>query len=191
MEKNKKDDLDAVRELVATLEPFSGEEQKRIIRWACEKLGIDVFEGPFVKRGEERPEPVAAKETGVSSSRPAKDIKTFVESKNPKIDNHFAAVVAYYYQFEAPEEERKNTISMKDLREATRYADWKRLKRPDQILVNATKVGLLDNVSRGHYRINSVGENLVAMVLPDTSNGVQTPPKRKSIRHKSSKKKKK
>lgn len=183
MEQNKKDDLDAVREVVKALESFNEEEQYRIIRWSCEKLGIDT---PTLSNGQvafkERP-PFAQDTDNVpsvtatdSSRRTITNIKTFVAEKNPKSDNHFAAVVAYYHQFEAPFEMRKDSITKSDLVEATRLADYSRLKRPDQTLVNAMNAGLLDSAgSRGHYALNSVGENLVAMTLPDvTSNGTPT-----------------
>jgi hypothetical protein len=41
-------------------------------------------------------------------------------------------------------------------------------------LVNAAKFGLVDNVGKGEYEINAVGENLVAVSMPipsDSSSG--------------------
>jgi len=169
MDKEKKDDLDAVREVVAILQVFSSEEQKRIIKWAGEKLGVSIELGD----GGAVVLPVS---TPASFSK-AQDIKTFVESKNPKTDKQFAAVVAYYYQFEASE--KKDAISKDDLINATRMANWDRLSRPDQTLVNATNAGFLDNVSRGRYSLNSVGENLVAMALPSHENVPKASPSRK------------
>ena len=169
-EEKKKDDFDAVRELVETLKSFSEEDQKRIIRWAGEKLGIS---GSVFGTNELGHQSMSTdeKESGTSGMlQRTKDIKAFVNEKNPKSDNHFVAVVAYYYQFEAPEGERKDSITKSDLVEATRLAVYGRLKRPDQNLVNAMHAGLLNSKSRGHYSLNSVGENLVAMILPDTKN---------------------
>ena len=37
-----KDDLEAVREIVATLDGFSETERERIIRWVREKLGMPI-----------------------------------------------------------------------------------------------------------------------------------------------------
>ena len=37
---SKPDDLDAVRSLTDTLQPFSNDDRERIIRWAREKLGM-------------------------------------------------------------------------------------------------------------------------------------------------------
>ena len=37
---SKPDDLEAVRTITSTLEPFDKNDQERIIRWAREKLGL-------------------------------------------------------------------------------------------------------------------------------------------------------
>ena len=149
------DDLEAVRMLVTTLEPFQKADQERIIRWAREKLGLSF------KTGENPP----------GGTPGGKDIKTFVAEKNPASDNQFAATVAYYYRFEAPKSEQKETITQQDLQDACRLAGRPRLRNPDQTLRNAQNVGFLDKAGRGAFSINSVGENLVAMTLPGQSLG--------------------
>lgn len=88
-----------------------------------------------------------------------------------KSDNQFAAAVAYYYKFEAPEASRKDTITAEDLVEACRMVQRKRPSSPAQVLINTLAQGLLDKSERGQYRLNSVGENLVAMVLPGQDGG--------------------
>ena len=93
-------------------------------------------------------------------------LRDFVEQKQPKADVHFVAVVAYYYQFEARDSERKTSITAADLQEACRLAKRNRFKDPSVPLANAFKVGYLDKAEQGNYRLNSVGENLVAMALP-------------------------
>ena len=167
-ERPKKDVFDAVREVVEATKSFPVEDQMLIIKWACEKLNITPISGSIsTKTSTDTQIQDSEKQSPnipISHSR-QKDIKTFIGEKKPKSDNHFAAAVAYYYQFEAGEN-KKDSINKNDLVDATRLVNWDRLKRPDQTLVNSTKAGLLDNTSRGQYRLNSVGENLVAMVLP-------------------------
>lgn len=85
-------------------------------------------------------------------------------AKQPKNDTQFAAVVAYYYQFEATE--RKDAISKEDLLAACRLVGRDRPPAPEQTLRNAMNAGLLDSADRGTFAINSVGENLVAVTLP-------------------------
>jgi len=48
--------------------------------------------------------------------------------------------------------------------------------------VNTQNGGLLDKAGGGEYRINTVGENLVAMALPVSKQ--KSKPKRKSIKTK-------
>lgn len=163
----KGDDLEAVRTIVAALQPFKSEDQERILRWAREKLGLGHVSESL------QPARVVPHTLGADSSEPVgpapqpRSIRDFVAQKSPKSDNQFAAVVAYYYRFEAPEERRKESITSEDLQEACRQAGRPRLPYPNKTLNNAHGNGLLDRAGeRGAFRINSVGENLVAMTLP-------------------------
>jgi hypothetical protein len=167
---SKPDDLEAVRTVVDTLSAFDATEQERILRWSREKLGL-----PTDAQGN------AAVNTRTSIASPdppygafasrshdtAADIKSFIAEKIPSSDNQFAAAVAYYYRFEAPEAARKETITADDLQEACRLAGRSRIQNPAQTLINAHYGGLLDKAGdRGTYSISTVGENLVAMALP-------------------------
>ncbi len=153
------DDLDAVRAIAAALEGFDAPSQERILRWARERVGLGSV-GP--------PTPPAPGAPAQTQGAPlvAKDIKSFVDAKGPKTDNQFAAVVAYYYRFEAPPAEQKTSITATDLQDATRKAGRARLKKPIDTLHNAHKKGLLDKAGTGAFSVNTVGENLVAMILP-------------------------
>ncbi len=161
------DDLEAVRTIVQTLEKFNSEDQKRIIRWAQEKLGISAVGTPPQIIPPVTGIQITPQVTthGIPSGQPT-DIKAFVNAKNPRSENQFAATIAYYYRFEAPEIERKESIKAEDLLEACRKCGRSRLKNPGTTLRNSHYAGLLDKIDRGSYTINSVGENLVAMTLP-------------------------
>lgn len=164
---NPSDDLEAVRIIVVALEAFEGKDQERIIRWAREKLGLSA---PIASSSPIQPIYVPSE---VDRESRATDIETFVKAKNPTSDVQFVATIAYYYRFEAPETERKETIISADLQEACRKVNRKRLNDPTTTLSNAYKLGLLDKGSeRGSYRINSVGENLVAMTLPQQASTI-------------------
>jgi hypothetical protein len=96
------------------------------------------------------------------------DIKRFIETKKPRNDVQYAAAVAYYYRFEASPAEKKDAITGDDLQASTRLSGHDRFKSPVQTLNNAHNLGLLDRgQERGTFVINTVGENLVAMTLPD------------------------
>jgi hypothetical protein len=163
------DDFDAVRLVIEALEPFDIMDRERIIRWATEKLGMVAtplasLTAPSLSIG---PQPTAPPVAGTPTGVP-KDIRSFVLQKNPRSDRQMAAVVAYFHHFEAPLPERKDSIGKEDLIDACRKSDRTRPKRPEQVLVDTYHAGLLDRAgTAGQYKLNSVGENLVAMVLPE------------------------
>jgi hypothetical protein len=161
------DDLEAVRTIVGALDQFDETDQQRIIRWASEKLGIGLPAAVQTPGGPQATVTSLSRPTPTVVQPPGKrDLRTFIEEKQPVSDTHFATAVAYFYRFEAPESERKAAISADDLREACRLADRRRLTNPGQTLRNAVRDGFLDRAETGSYRINAVGENLVAMTLP-------------------------
>jgi len=196
----KHDDLDAIRIVLDTLSPFDPQDQKRIIRWACEKLGLSL-EGitartmsgmvPSTMQPTDNA-PLVQPSTTLRSSQV--DIKSFLKAKNPTSDMHFAATVAYFYAFEAPEAERKEAISSDELQDACRLLGRERLHNPGQTLRNAVYNGLLDKSGeKGQFKINTVGENLVAVTLPagDSRPKAMSPKKRvkKKVSSKKTKKK--
>ncbi len=172
------DDLEAVRAVVDAVQGFKEDEQQRIFRWAAEKLGLKSPFGvstPPVGGTSAAPGAQAAAPPAPPAGVPAangQDIRSFVASKNPRSDVQFAATVAYYYQFAAPQAERKAAINGEDLQDATRKVGRDRFKNPRWTLQNAQKLGLLDKADDpGAFSINTVGENLVAMTLPGDGNG--------------------
>src|SRR5947209_2192635 len=109
-----KDDLEAVRLVADALEGFEAKDQERIIRWARERIGLSVAPvSPSGPPSSEAP-PVPGSATPATT---AKDLKTFVAEKKPKNDVQFAATVAYYHRFEAPEKLRKGGINTDDVPE--------------------------------------------------------------------------
>jgi hypothetical protein len=182
----KPDDLEAVRKVVEALKDFDPAEQERIIRWGREKLGL-----PGTPMSAQPPAAPPTEMLGgpagqVEPERP-RDIKSFIDSKNPVSDRQFAAAVAYYYKFVAPSGQRKETITADDLQNACRMVNRDRLAKPSQTLVNAHHAGLLDKAERGSYAINTVGENLVAMALPERAQNQSATPRRNRKKKKAGK----
>lgn len=153
------DDLEAIRQITEILANFSSEEQERIIRWSREKLGLKSILPPSLSTGAN---------SGGAPHTPVVSIKQFNEEKKPKSDNQFALVAAYYYKFLAPQSERNEFIDGDMLQNATRLANRARLKKPTDTLNNCVKAGSLDRGERGKFSINTVGENLVAMSMPNS-----------------------
>jgi hypothetical protein len=171
---SKPDDLEAVRSVADTLQPFANDDRERIIRWAREKLGMSTST-PAASAARVEASTEAPRDGAAAGTQTAVDIKKFVTEKAPKSDVQFAATVAYFYQFKSPENQRKESITKEDLVEACRQVDRKRPKVPAQVLVNAYRDGLFDRGGKGSYKLNSVGENLVAMALPGTNGAAKTP----------------
>ena len=165
-------DFDVAKAVADQLKGIEKERQQRILRWVAESLSLDLGIAPTDRRtGETGTAAGSATSPHLDAHlvhrhpRPA-DIKSFVDSKKPKSDVQFVAVVAYYYRFEAPVEARKDSIDAQALQEAARLAGRRRPPKPLATLNNAKTLGYLDSAERGQFRINSVGENLVAMTLP-------------------------
>jgi hypothetical protein len=177
-----KDDLEAVRIVADALGGFDPKDQERIIRWAREKLGL-----PAVPANQLAPTPrppasgVAPSSVSAPQASTSRDLKSFVAEKQPKNDVQFAATVAYYHRFEAPENLRRTEISADDLQEACRLVGRERFKSPYQTLRNAHTLGLLNQGDqRGAFAVNSVGENLVAVTLPGDGSGVSRTTKKRA-----------
>jgi hypothetical protein len=159
------------------------------LRWVAESLEIPLI-GPRPSQVES-PMASGSSEAGTTSTPragAALDIKTFMENKKPKSDTHFVAATAYYYRFEAPTDEKKESINAEILQDAARLAGRARFVTPLVTLNNAKKQGYVDAAERGAFKINSVGENLVAMTLPGAAGS--TPQKnRKSSKQRTAAKK--
>ena len=172
------DEFEAARVIVETLKKLEKQQQERAMRFAGESLGLPghtTIATPPVVHVPQHSSPSTAPAGRVV------DIKQFTESKSPRSDQQFAAVVAYYYRFEAPPEQQKDTINMAVLADAARLAVR---NRPGPLTLNSAKSqGYLDPAGRGEFRINTVGENLVAIALPSSSgNGGSSHPGSRSSR---------
>ncbi len=159
-----KSDFVVAEEIKGLLDGRDKSEQERILRWVSESLGLSlappVSVAPLVAPAGAVPVPE------VAHGARALDLRSFVAEKQPKSDMQFAATIAYYHRFIAPDAERKETITSDDLQTGARLANRKRFDTPSVPLNNAVANGYLDRAGRGEYRLNAVGENLVAMTLP-------------------------
>lgn len=168
-------DFDAAKAVADQLKGMEKERQQRILRWVAESLSLDLL-APTVGRRTSETNVATGGATPThgdlqihQQQQRSTDIKSFVELKKPKSAVQFAALVAYFYRFEASTESRKESVNAQILKEAARLAGgrWRGLK-PLATLNNTKTLGYLDSPERGQFRINSVGENLVAMTLPGT-----------------------
>ena len=175
-------EFDAAKTIVATLKGLDKQQQERAIRFATETLGLHAT-APTLPAGGTPAVALTPAHTVHTPevSRPL-DIKQFTRSKSPKTDQQFAAIVAYYYRFEAPVGQRCDTINQEVLQDAARLADRKRPSR--MTLHNAKNSGYLDALGGGEFKLNTVGENLVAITLPGNNDA----PRKKSAKTRTSNK---
>ncbi len=180
-----KNEFDAAKAIVETLTGLDRQQQERAIRFATEALGLKAVDA-VAKHSDH-----VVNASGGRAPTGATDIKKFTETKSPSSDQQFAAVVAYFYQFEAQPSDRRETIDGKLLGEAARLANRRRPSR--YALNNAKNAGYLDSAGHGEFKLNTVGENLVAMALPSSSGkgGTKRRAKKKGTARKSTVKKRK
>lgn len=176
------DDFDIGKAIFEKLKDLPVDRQQRVLRWVAEGLGSAA---PLGSSPPQMPPPPAGPTPMAGGGC---DIKSFVAAKAPKSDQQFAAVVAYYYRFEAPPAERRDSISGDSLQEAARLAGRKRLSGPRVTLNNAKAAGYLDAIARGEFAINSVGENLVAMTLPGSADASAQKVRKKKANRKKNRK---
>jgi len=106
-----------------------------------------------------------------SSPRMLVDIRALKEEKKPTSSKQMACLVAYYLQEHAPETERKDTVSASDLEKYFKQAGFKLPQHLQQVLPDAKSSGYFDSGTRGEYKLNAVGYNLVVHNLPSNTAG--------------------
>jgi len=190
-----KSPLEVAQKIVDELKGMVPEHQKLALRFATETLGLQLpaVSPPTAVPPMQMPQPTPPH--AANSTDHSTDIRSFKEMKSPKSDRQFAAVVAYFYQFEAKSENRKEAIDAETMKEAARLAGWAQVARWGMTLNNAKNAGYLDAVGTGKFKLSSVGENLVAITLPgnggsgqNTNTGAKKKQKKKATK-KSAKKK--
>jgi len=165
---NDPDDFDIAKAIASQIKELSPERKERIFRWVAESIGLAAL-APRQASGAPAHSAPAIASTGAPAVSGATNIKSFIASKEPKGDAQFAVAAAYFYRFEAPAADQRETINSRILQEAARLAARARFSNPLTTLNNAKRSGYLDSVSPGEFAINSVGENLVAMTLPGST----------------------
>jgi hypothetical protein len=170
-----KSPLSAAQVIVSELTGMSPDHQLLALKFAIETLGIQLPgtlpPSPAPSHTQQTPLPPLARGDAHST-----DIKSFTGMKSPKSDRQFCAVVAYFYQFEAKPESRKEAIDAETMKDAARLSGWPQVNRWGMTLTNAKNAGYLDAAGSGKFKLSSVGENLVAITLP----GDGTPAKSKN-----------
>lgn len=158
----------AISTLMEALTPLDKEAREHVLEFVVKRLGIAM---PGVASTIRNPLPgvpdAPLLPLSLHASGEPTDIRSFAAQKQPQTLNEKVAVVAFYLARLAPEAERRDFITSEDIKPYFIQADFEFPTGPTNMtLTNAKNAGYLNALERGHYRLNSVGHNLVAHKLP-------------------------
>lgn len=173
-------EFDAITAIVRALQPLDEEARSRVLDYSLRRLGL---RGVASQAQDSPPATGAPIATGHSASHTptVHDIRTLREEKQPKSANEMAALVGFYLAHLAPEADRKSDITAADITKYFHDANFPLPGTPSMTLVHARNAGYFDAGStKGGYRLNPVGHNLVAHRLPSAKSGGGQPRPRRS-----------
>lgn len=165
-------EIEAIKVVLAALQPLAPEVREVVLDYVLKRLGMKAHNLPeghtavaekkstALERGEQ-----LQTMTGASTPIHIKDLK---EEKQPKSAIEMAVLVAYYLSHVITDPDRKGTVSAKDLDTYFKIADFKLPAKQESNLQNAKNAGYFDAVGSGEYKLNPVGYNLAVHTLPRT-----------------------
>lgn len=153
-------ELEAIKRVIEALTSLDETARQRVLKYAMEHLGMSSDAPPPLKRSEVK-----------VSTNTVVDIRTLRDEKKPSSDVQMTTLVAYYLAELAPEEERKGSMTTKDLTKYFKQAGHPLPNEPKYTLVNARNAGYLESAGSGAYTLNPVGHNLVVHTLPKATGG--------------------
>jgi hypothetical protein len=160
-------EVEAIKAVLTALEPLRPEVRSSVLGYVIGRLHVSVES----KQDTERPlEPSTgtlrrAMEVEAEQQEPT-HIKELKEKKKPRSAIEMAALVAYYLANLAPEKDRKDRITTKDINTYFKIADFPLPTKTEFTLPNTKGAGYLDSVGHGQYKLNAVGHNLVVHSMP-------------------------
>jgi hypothetical protein len=174
-------ELEAISSIIALLTPLEEGERSRVLEYVLKRLQMATVRAPAAS-------PREGAGSAVSTARPVTDIRTLTAEKQPRSANEMVALVAYYLSELAPEGERSETVNADTIRRYFKMAGFPLPSVLRNLLPNASAAGYLENVSRGEYRLNPVGYNLVVHGLPRSGSPGPAPQAGRSTRRAGTKK---
>lgn len=166
-------EFDAITAIVRALQPLDEEARSRVLDYSLRRLGLRAA-------ASQTPEPAPTARGLIATHEAAgrtptvHDIRTLREEKQPKSANEMAALVGFYLAHLAPEADRKSDITADDITKYFHDANFPLPGTPRITLVHARNAGYFDAGTRGSYRLNPVGHNLVAHRLPAATSRVRS-----------------
>lgn len=161
-------EIDAIKTVLTTLSPLAPEVRQAVLEYVLKRLDLPLSRvlgnrsssGALIERID------ASLEAAVPQPEKVIHLKELKEQKKPKSAIEMAVLVAYYLSHLVAPNERKTSISTKDIETYFKIAGYKLPTAPAFTLPNAKNAGYLDSVGHGEYKLNPVGYNLVVHSLP-------------------------
>ncbi|MFA6056371.1 MAG: hypothetical protein WC769_13465 [Thermodesulfovibrionales bacterium] len=173
-------EIDAIKTVLAALEPLSREARLSVLDYAIRRLGIQ-YAGTASSQPPQSPLPAATLPQGKAAATvttgtqektaPPVHIEKLKDEKKPRSANEMSAIVAYFLAHVAPEGQRKTTVTTHDMETYFRIARFPLPKQIRVTLQNAKNAGYFDAVGDGEYKLNAIGYNLVAHNMPRGGSG--------------------
>jgi len=178
---DKDPEFDAITAILGALKPLDDEARQRVLDYALRRLGlkaVGALGGPLPPAGGSTLTPALPDQPSAGAVR---DIRTLADQKQPKSAIEMAALVGYYFAHLAPESDRKADITAADVTKYFHDANFPVPGSPSMTLVHARNAGYFDaGSSKGSYKLNPVGHNLVAHRLPASASPGSRPRARRS-----------
>lgn len=157
-------ELQAIGSIMGVLTPLDEGERSRVLEYVLKRLEMATIRTPASS-----PREISNAATTSGTTWTVKDIRTLTAEKQPRSANEMVALVAYYLSELAPEGERSDVVNLDMIRRYFKMAGFPLPSVLRNVLPNVSAAGYLENVSRGEYRLNPVGYNLVVHGLPRSS----------------------
>jgi len=167
-------ELKAIKTIIELMKPLDETGRSRVLEYVLKRLDMSAFQSEVttVSEGD-------APGSSVFAGGPVKDIRSLTAEKQPRSANEMVALIAYYLSELAPATEASPSVNVEMIRKYFKMAAFPMPRVPKAALTNAAAAGYLENVSRGEYRLNSVGYNLVVHALPRSSTSETAKKRRK------------
>jgi hypothetical protein len=154
-------ELEAISSIIDLLKRLDANERSRVLEYVLKRLEMGAVQIPSTVS-----ELTSAAPPEHAARPKVSDIRTLIAEKQPRSTNEMVALIAYYVSELAPESEASQTVNLEIIRKYFKMARFPLPRAPQSALPNAAAAGYLENVSRGEYRLNPVGYNLVVHGLP-------------------------
>jgi hypothetical protein len=171
-------ELEAISSIIDLLKPLDAIARSRVFEYVLKRLEMEAVRAAPVAPSTES----SVGPQGVTMSVMRPDIRTLTAEKQPRSANEMVALVAYYLSEIAPEGEGSETINTDLVRKYFKMARFPMPRAPEYTVANAAAAGYLEKVSRGEYRLNPVGYNLIVHGLPRSGNPLPATANRKVSR---------